>query len=374
MKIIGIQRNEYPERRNITFIRHPELEFRLVESDFGTAPRFVAENLDRSKFFQEYATCPSITDGINCFHFFNSVPVVDIPFITTFETSLPRWWGIELSAYQEGLRILSSDSCRRILAISRNAIDIFRSSIETFGPELMNSLIGKTELLYPPQQVTNVGGQKYQGADSIHFGFVGTDFLWKGGLELLLAFEKAINSGAKFRLTLVTQFRVHNANRPHDIGGTARLEQVHQVLARLADCVTHYPRVDNKQVLEIFADCHVGLLPSFGDTFGYSILEAQSALCSTITTNVRAFPEINPPDCGWMVELPVNKNGVLELNGAPFGETSENLVHQLYNTFMEISEMSLSDLKAKGDNAQARIRQVHDPYPAAERLYALYQQ
>jgi glycosyltransferase involved in cell wall biosynthesis len=355
MRVVGIQRNEYPERRNITFIKDPSVDFRIVESDFSSSPPFVSNNFSKSKFFHEYAFHPPMGHAVDCFHFFNSTPVVEVPFITTFETSLPRWWGIDLPAYREGLRILSTDSCRRIFAISRNAIDIFQSSIQTFAPELANSLLRKTELLYPPQPVTSTDDHKYQIADAVHFGFIGTDFLRKGALELLLAFEKAIKSRAKVKLTLVTEFRAHSDNRPYDIGSAARLDQGRQVLGRLMDHITHYPRVDNKRALEILSTCHVGLLPSFSDTFGYSILEAQSALCSTVTTNIRAFPEINPPDCGWMVDLPLNRNRDLDLDGATFEVISENLVTQLYNIFMEIAGTSLIDLKGKAESALSRI-------------------
>ena len=374
MTVVGIQRNEYPERRNITFMKNSSVEFRMVESDFRGSPPFVSDNLSKSKFFREYAFHPPMGHGVDCFHFFNSTPVIEVPFITTFETSLPRWWGIDLPAYREGLRVMSTDSCRRILAISRNAIDIFHSSIRTFAPELENVLLQKTELLYPPQPVTCVDDQKYQVADAVHFGFIGTDFLRKGALELLLAFERAIKSRAKAKLTLVTEFRVHSDDRPYDIGGAARLDQGRQVLGRLTDYVTHYPRVDNKRALEILSTCHVGLLPSFSDTFGYSVLEAQSALCSTVTTNIRAFPEINPPDCGWVVDLPLNRNRDLDLGGATFEVISENLVTQLYDIFMEITGTSFTNLRGKAENALSRIRQVHNPYSAADRICALYQQ
>jgi hypothetical protein len=52
---VGIQRNEYPERRNITFIKRSSVEFRMVESDFCSSPSFVSDNLSKSKFFREYS-------------------------------------------------------------------------------------------------------------------------------------------------------------------------------------------------------------------------------------------------------------------------------------------------------------------------------
>ena len=49
----------------------------------------------------------------------------------------------------------------------------------------------------------------------------------------------------------------------------------------------------NSEVMNILKNTHVGLLPTYADTYGYSVLEAQSFGCPVITTNIRAMPEIN---------------------------------------------------------------------------------
>lgn len=53
----------------------------------------------------------------------------------------------------------------------------------------------------------------------------------------------------------------------------------------------------------------IGLLPTRADTYGYSILEMQAAGTPVITTNVRAIPEINTDETGWIIEVPKNSMG-----------------------------------------------------------------
>ncbi len=65
----------------------------------------------------------------------------------------------------------------------------------------------------------------------------------------------------------------------------------------------------NQQVLELLKTCDVGLLPTYADTYGFSALEAQSAACPVISTDVRALPEINNTEVGWLINVPKNELG-----------------------------------------------------------------
>lgn len=49
--------------------------------------------------------------------------------------------------------------------------------------------------------------------------------------------------------------------------------------------------------------CHIGLLPTFGDTFGFSVLEMQACGCPVITSNNYALPEINNKEIGWICDI-----------------------------------------------------------------------
>ncbi|MFW2788163.1 glycosyltransferase, partial [Acinetobacter baumannii] len=54
---------------------------------------------------------------------------------------------------------------------------------------------------------------------------------------------------------------------------------------------------------------HIGLLPTWADTFGYSVLEFQACGCPVISTDVRALSEINNNDIGWLINVDKNKYG-----------------------------------------------------------------
>ena len=41
------------------------------------------------------------------------------------------------------------------------------------------------------------------------------------------------------------------------------------------------------------ATSHIGLLPTYNDSYGYSVIEFFSYGCPVITTNILALPEIN---------------------------------------------------------------------------------
>ncbi len=45
----------------------------------------------------------------------------------------------------------------------------------------------------------------------------------------------------------------------------------------------------------------IGMLPSYADTYGFSVLEAQAGN-AVITTDIRALPEVNNPAVGWLIK------------------------------------------------------------------------
>ena len=53
-----------------------------------------------------------------------------------------------------------------------------------------------------------------------------------------------------------------------------------------SDWITHYETLPNDYVLELMREQHVGLLPTWSDTYGYSVLEFQGIGVPVITTNV----------------------------------------------------------------------------------------
>lgn len=68
----------------------------------------------------------------------------------------------------------------------------------------------------------------------------------------------------------------------------------------------HHTSLSNDAVLEMIKTSDVGLLPTWQETYGFSVLEMQACGCPVITTNVRALPEINPENAGWLIRCPLN--------------------------------------------------------------------
>ena len=51
------------------------------------------------------------------------------------------------------------------------------------------------------------------------------------------------------------------------------------LIAQMGRCATHIHYLENDQVLELLKRTHVSLLPTYDDTYGFSVLEAQAAGC-----------------------------------------------------------------------------------------------
>lgn len=121
--------------------------------------------------------------------------------------------------------------------------------------------------------------------------------------------------------------------------------------------INYYESLPNKVVLEKCKEATVGLLPSVADTYGYTVLEMQAAGCPVVTTNVRAFPETNNEDCGWICRLPIDKLGFC-MEQDP--ETWSSILKiELRRCFYEIFSQPWK-IKEKGQKAVERIRSMHN--------------
>lgn len=138
------------------------------------------------------------------------------------------------------------------------------------------------------------------------------------------------------------------------------------------DWITYYPSLPNHEVLELMKKAHVGLLPTYADTYGYVVLEFQAAGCPVITTNIRALPEINDNSKGWIIPVPKNRLGeaIYTTEGDRLKISSairngiEQAVHQIF------ADKSL--LIAKAEKAITGIKESHHPLIFAEKMHKIY--
>lgn len=133
----------------------------------------------------------------------------------------------------------------------------------------------------------------------------------KGGRELIQVLSE-FEDLYDFKLTLVSSLLYDDYFTHTPYEGMAEYRE----MIRNKAWIDYYETLPNEKVLEKCKQANVGLLPSVGDTYGYSVLEMQAAGCPVITTNIRAFPEIDSEECGWICSLPVNELGFCTVRNA----------------------------------------------------------
>ena len=118
----------------------------------------------------------------------------------------------------------------------------------------------------------------------------------------------------------------------------------------------------------------MGLLPTWADTYGYSALEAMAAGCAVVSTDIRALPEINDTETGWLIPTEKDSWGNAILGNAQERKAfSLHLEDQLLATFEEMIRNPVQIL-TKSQAGLKRIRAKHDPGRAAATLEEWYDQ
>ena len=143
-----------------------------------------------------------------------------------------------------------------------------------------------------------------------------------------------------------------------------------------APWLEYHRKMSNQEILRYAREAHVGVLPTMGDTFGFSVLEMQACGCPVITTDRQTMKEINTDDCGWLLHVP---DGILD-SGDDFAHYSKEVVNELSHAIRKeliaVLQPILShpeSLEQRALNAQKRIRLCHDPIEYGEKLLQVYQ-
>jgi glycosyltransferase involved in cell wall biosynthesis len=182
-------------------------------------------------------------------------------------------------------------------------------------------------------------------------------------------FERLLAKDYPIKLNIVSELRIGDYASQ---AGEEDRRRVWRLIKKYPDSVVHFERLPAADVAALLRRTHVGLLPSYFDTYGYSVIECQAAGCPVITTDIRALPEINNAEIGWIISVPKDEWG----NGRIWTEddraqTSDLIEEGLFETIVEISR-NPEHIAEKGRMALKRIRAQHDPRTRAAELEALY--
>ncbi|MFK8037016.1 MAG: glycosyltransferase family 4 protein [Crocinitomicaceae bacterium] len=373
LKTIGIKANYYPEKRNFSEIPVKGYKFEKVLDIYKliaypyfkilkkTHPQWL--NLFNDFNFGKY----------NCLHFFNAVSLGNKPWITTFEYFLPRGahpigrFPKEHKYIDKVLNALASDSCKKIIAISEHAKQSQLDYLSQYDSEKSKKIISKIKVLHPPQKIIVSSLEDKLYSKGLNLVLVGADFFRKGGQEVLQVIDQLLNDGSNINLTIVSSLQYG------DYASKSTAEDVLEVKEIIArhDSIAHHHSLPNSDVLNLFKTADIALLPSYDETYGYSVLEAQACGCPVVTTNGGAFMEINDNDCGWVIDVPLTNN-----RSIPYTE-SEKTTFQLTvkQALRKIMMDALNDslgLRKKGELCLERIKREHSIENAAMELERIY--
>jgi glycosyltransferase involved in cell wall biosynthesis len=230
--------------------------------------------------------------------------------------------------------------------------------------------------MHPPQKLTLAHREARDPTQPIHFVFIGNEFYRKGGGEVVRAFSELVEENLinpeQLKVTLIGDLeKKHNYAHGHYQDDPLFASYTESVIARHG-WIEHVGFMPNDRVLKLLQQADVGLLPTWAETYGFSVLEMQSCGCPVITTNVRALPEINPEQAGWQVinslndDLDYSVKSIQERNYVRM-QTIEQLKAIILSIFAAPEQIN-----QKANAAIARIRNEHDILAYQQQLQMLY--
>lgn len=335
----------YPELRNIIKDEPHKFIYKKDWFDFGLKVAHRLTGKGYHPFWKGFYYNPK--DNKTPCHFFNTINLGKNPFKVHFETTLPRLGKAPKWLYKLGIKKLAADNCKEIIAISQCAYDMQIAYLQQNYPKYLNSIQAKMKVVLPPQKpLIKEYADKKLPKNKIVFTLVGGDFFRKGGGEVLQAFDQLIPKHPELVLNIVSSlnygdYATHTTKENQ--------ESALEIIKKYPNNINHYHFLPNKEVLELLINSHIGLLPTWADSFGYSVLESQAAGCPCITTDIRALPEVNNDEMGWMIKLqsPIYNS-----------ENREFMIRELMRIIESIVKVDDS-IKIKGKKALEYIKGNH---------------
>jgi glycosyltransferase involved in cell wall biosynthesis len=313
-------------------------------------------------------------------HFVNKIPVaLRQPWLVTFESALPRMFPPSERLRRHLRRQLCSPGCLAIVAMSAWALATFKRV--NAGWAGLDKIVAKAHVLQPATQLRAPTPHTLKAGETIRLIFVGNNFARKGGIVALRLARKAFAEGLRLQVHIVSSKMIYSGSHT-DHSDPTRYQKDLQGLA-LPNVSFHGP-MNNQQVLALMGSCHLNLLPTLHDTYGFSVLEGFAQGLPAITSDVCALPEFVFPAPG------ANVNGFLlrlpkdERNCWRYVEesSSPDYWEMLDQAFESMADQAMAHLRAIADapgelellshGAIASIDQRHNQVTLARALDAIY--
>lgn len=329
-----------------------------------------------------------IPTGCDVFHFFNCINLgKHTKWVISVESGVP--WPVSVTRCVESedadlssiaqdkyverrIKALANSNCLGLLALSHCTENIQREIIKQF-PQYESIIAKKMITLLPPQKlVINDVKEKrvtWNEEEPLTFIYVGSDFYRKGGRETVQVLSELLKRYS-FKLILISSMAVDEKRYMRTENDE---KESKYLIERNKDWIEYYDRLPNTEVLEKMKKAHVCLLPTWMDTFAYSVLEAQACGTPVISTSLRALTEINNENVGWLIDVPVNRlNNPLHLTKEQQNLFSDKLLHGLRDK-LEYVLQHREEIKDKAMKCLVKIKDYHSPQIYEEKLRMVYQ-
>jgi glycosyltransferase involved in cell wall biosynthesis len=315
-------------------------------------------------------------------HFINNIPVaLRKPWVVTFESALPRMFPPSEPMREHLRRQLCRPECLAIVAMSTWALARFKRI--NAGWNGLNKVLPKTYVLHPaiPLRVSTPRTLK-KGA-TIRLIFVGNNFCRKGGIVALRLARKALAEGLRLQVNIVSSKMICSGSHT-DHPDPARYQT--DLKGMDLPNVVFHGAMNNQQVLALMGTCHLNLLATLHDTYGFSVLEGFAGGLPAITSDVCALPEFVFPapaaNCnGFLLQLPKDHRNCwshVEESRSPdywdmLDEAFESMTGQAL-AYLRTLAADPGELEQLSQAAIAGIEERHNPVLLARALDAIYSQ
>lgn len=385
---IGVNRKKYPEQRCIIdkvkdyeYVYLPKNKI-LKISDY-IERKLLKKNIPKNQFIHNRI----LHGDIDGYHFFNDITIANKPYITTFETFLPRinelsdihqvkGNKLQVDRYiniEKKLSLLANENCRKIISLSKCNYNMQMNLLKLY-PNVEKKILKKMIQINPPQEILiKEYEEKNLDDKKLRFVFVGRDFVRKGGVEIVTAFNEIMEKYRyEMELVLITDLdKTYNYAFKSFQDKKDDLKHIKKIIDN-NDWIKYYNNLENDKVIEIMKNSHVGLLTTWADTYGYSVLEFQATGCPVITTNTRALCEINNNECGWIINVDTNYFGEIVIDDLKQKNIIRyNIINELKIIIKDIY-MNKINIKIKGEESMNRIMKYHSPEKYEEIMKSIY--
>ncbi|MBB6371656.1 glycosyltransferase family 4 protein [Chryseobacterium shigense] len=380
MMRIGLAENGYPIKRNIlNKVPGYEYVFLRKNNNLFHSLATVKKILFRKKTDFEGKYFFYQSPKIDVLHLYNDINYSSQKWVASFETLVPRFpetkddhqktepQHTRNKKTENAFGKISKKSCLGIISISQASANIQLELLKNY-PEFQENVKSKLSVIHPSQEIISRDSEEiYKNMETFHLIFVGTQFHLKGGSEMIDVLKK-LRQKYNFKLSIISSFKTDN----YVTRVTEKEAQETREMLKKEEWINIYENIPNEKVIELIKSAHFGLLPTWSDTYGFSVLEMQAAGVPVITTDIRALPEINNESCGWLIHLPQNRlKQALYFTADQREDLKKTLKTQLENILENIFT-NPEQLPEKSKKSLERIRKEHDPAIVSEKLKAIY--